>query len=313
MVAYPENHGFTYMFDCGVASLLTISDILKLRAVFVTHTHIDHFINFDSIIRHRAGSRNPLTITGPVGIAKNVYSKLLGFTWNLIGKSANCFEIREIIDDETFHIYKIYPPLWKLKNPIVVKSKTLLEQDNIFVNYKVLDHKIPSIAYKLCENDKINISGFPYKGGPWIAKLKEMYLDKVSGQLEVDNKMVSTDELYSYLVTSSGFQVGWAMDHLGTEPNHKLLSELFNEIDILYIEAFFREIDKDYAFKHHHSTSKRSGYLARIAKVKKLKLVHHSRRYLSEIFDVIEEGRAEFEGREPNFSKETIAKYISKE
>ncbi|MCJ8345084.1 MBL fold metallo-hydrolase, partial [bacterium] len=185
MVAYPQNHGYTYMFDCGMASQLTISDILKLRAVFVTHTHIDHFINFDAIIRHRAGGRGPITITGPKGIAQNVQAKILAYTWNLIGKSSNCFEIREIIDEETFHIYKVYPPQWKLKSPIVVKSKTLLEQDGIVATFRILDHKIPSIAYKLSESNKVNIGDFPYKAGPWIAKLKELYIANISEDLEV--------------------------------------------------------------------------------------------------------------------------------
>ncbi|MCO4781565.1 MAG: hypothetical protein KC646_04520 [Candidatus Cloacimonetes bacterium] len=313
MVAYPQNHGYTYMFDCGMASLLNISDITKLRAVFVTHTHIDHFINFDTIIRHRAGGRVPLTITGPLGIAQNVHSKLLGYTWNLIGKSSNCFEIREIVDENTFHIYKIYPPTWKLKPPIVVRSKTLLEQDGIYVQYRVLDHKIPSIAYKLSESNKINIGEFPYKPGPWVARLKEMYLNNEEGDIEVDNQILQASDLFTLLHTTPGFQVGWAMDHLGTEYNHQLLEDLFRNIDILYIESFFREVDKEYALKHHHSTSFRSGGLARRAGVKKLKLVHHSRRYLSEIHDLLEEGKAAFEGRKANFSQEATAKYLLKE
>ncbi|MCJ8347213.1 hypothetical protein MJH12_16855, partial [bacterium] len=122
-------------------------------------------------------------------------------------------------------------------------------------------------------------------------------------------QMIPSKNLFSLLEETPGYQVGWAMDHLGTEPNHQILESFFKELDILYIESFFRELDKDYALKHHHSTSYRSGLLARKAKVKRLKLVHHSRRYLSEVQDVIEEGRAAFEGREPKFSSQCVAKY----
>ena len=57
-MATPDNHPPSYLFDCGVASNLQISDVMRTKAVFVTHTHVDHFVNFDAILRNRAGSRN---------------------------------------------------------------------------------------------------------------------------------------------------------------------------------------------------------------------------------------------------------------
>ena len=39
------NHPWTYICECGDASDLTIKEIRNCKAVFISHTHIDHFIN----------------------------------------------------------------------------------------------------------------------------------------------------------------------------------------------------------------------------------------------------------------------------
>ena len=41
----PTNHKYVYLCDCGAASDLTIKDCHDLGALFVSHTHIDHFCN----------------------------------------------------------------------------------------------------------------------------------------------------------------------------------------------------------------------------------------------------------------------------
>ncbi|MEL6834014.1 MAG: hypothetical protein AAFP77_13560 [Bacteroidota bacterium] len=48
-----DNHSFNYICDCGDASDLTIRECQDTAAIFLSHTHIDHFVNFDFILRIR--------------------------------------------------------------------------------------------------------------------------------------------------------------------------------------------------------------------------------------------------------------------
>jgi ribonuclease Z len=49
-----------FLFDAGDISSLSQGDIQKLTDVFVTHTHIDHFIGFDLILRSLLRRERPL-------------------------------------------------------------------------------------------------------------------------------------------------------------------------------------------------------------------------------------------------------------
>ena len=73
-----------FLFDLGDISRLSPSDIQKISDVFVTHTHIDHFIGFDILLRALLRRESPLRIFGPANIIGCVEGKLKGYTWNLI-------------------------------------------------------------------------------------------------------------------------------------------------------------------------------------------------------------------------------------
>lgn len=311
VMATPDNHPHSYLFDCGVASNLQISDVMRTKAVFVTHTHVDHFVNFDAILRNRAGSKNTLVITGPKGIVNNVQGKLMAYTWNLIDRNGSYFEVREVQRDGVFKIFRLSPPDWRIRYIRRERSEIIFRKNPISVSFCVLDHKIDSIAYRMQEDDRINMKQLSYAPGPWIEALKEAYRKQQHEALiaiDAENTLPA-NELFNCLQETPGFSLGYAMDHLGGGENHKKLEVFFKDLDELYIESFFRHIDWGFAQKHHHCTSYLSGLLARTAGVKKLHLVHHSRRYLSEIGDLLEEGRAAYEGREPNFNQNPLSRF----
>ncbi|MBF0245889.1 MAG: peptidase, partial [Planctomycetes bacterium] len=91
-----DNHPWTYLFDCGMARYLGASDCKNLRAVFITHAHIDHFSNFDTLLRHQLGLSRPVTICGPLNIARQVQARLFSYTWNLIRRKRFYYEICEL-------------------------------------------------------------------------------------------------------------------------------------------------------------------------------------------------------------------------
>jgi ribonuclease Z len=73
-----------FLFDIGNISRLSPGDLQKITDVFVTHTHIDHFIGFDLLLRALLRRDIPLRVYGPENICDCIAGKLRAYTWNLI-------------------------------------------------------------------------------------------------------------------------------------------------------------------------------------------------------------------------------------
>ena len=71
-----ENHSYNYICECGEAKSLTVKECQNTKAIFISHTHIDHFVNFDTILRHQIGGKQRVIICGPRDITKQVQSRI---------------------------------------------------------------------------------------------------------------------------------------------------------------------------------------------------------------------------------------------
>ncbi len=305
-----SNHKWNYICECGSSSNLSVADCINTNAVFISHAHIDHIINLDTIIRHQLGIERKVTICGPKEIAFNVFSKLKGYTWNLISKNAITYEVREILENNLIKVFEMTPPHWELVLKDQYESDIIFENEILKVKHTSLDHSIPSIAYLFRENDKIKIKEFPYKPGKWIKDLKSAYERNDDAlKIEIDNQEYNAKDLYPYLFVEKGCSFGIIMDHQANKENQKKIKNLFQDCDEVFIECYYRNVDYNYAIKNYHSTAKESGKVLREAGVKKIKPVHFSRRYNEEIDDLIEECMAEFENRRPGFEKESISRF----
>ena len=67
------------LFDLGDLSPLSARDLLRVGHVFVSHTHIDHFIGFDLLLRLSVGRETRIEMVGPAGFAARVHHKLQGY------------------------------------------------------------------------------------------------------------------------------------------------------------------------------------------------------------------------------------------
>ena len=76
------------LFDLGDLSPLPPRDLLRIGHVFVTHTHMDHFIGFDALLRVLVGREKTIGMVGPRGFAERVHHKLLGYEWDLVERYA---------------------------------------------------------------------------------------------------------------------------------------------------------------------------------------------------------------------------------
>jgi len=84
------------LFDLGDIHYLPSKKILKIKYIFVSHTHMDHFIGFDHLLRVCLGRDRHITLFGPPGFIRNVESKIGAYTWNLVGNYANDFVLKVV-------------------------------------------------------------------------------------------------------------------------------------------------------------------------------------------------------------------------
>ncbi|TAE68901.1 MAG: peptidase [Bacteroidetes bacterium] len=286
MLSLP-NHRFFYLCDCGQASDLTISDVKNLNGLFMSHTHIDHFYNFDMLLRHQLPVTRQIVVCGPKGIAQNVQGKLLAYNWDILlteeqAENALSYQIREITTEGIF-VYELHTPKWELEHKGKLENNILYVNEVFSVNYEILNHKTPCIAYSFVEHSKISLKdNCPLKAGEWIKLLKKSFQEKNLTQIiAVDNQLFEAKDLFQYVEEKQGYKVCFVMDHLACESNHEKIIRLCHQADELYIEAYYLQEELDLALKNHHSTAYLSGKVAQKSGAKKAFPIHFSRRHQS--------------------------------
>ena len=73
-----------FLFDVGTLRTLPPRKILRVSDVFVSHAHMDHFADFDWLLRLHLGREKRLRLFGPPSFIERVEHKLASYTWNLV-------------------------------------------------------------------------------------------------------------------------------------------------------------------------------------------------------------------------------------
>lgn len=287
------------LFDIGDIHCLPPRKLLKVNAIFVSHTHMDHFIGFDHFLRLCLGREKQVHLFGPPGFNNNVLGKLNSYTWNLIENYTNNFDISvtEVRDGskETFR-YRLqngFQP--ERTGGAEIRNGVLLEEEFYLVKGISLDHKIPCLAFALEEKDRINIKktgllemGLPT--GQWLLDLKRKVLNS-----EPDDTPVriwsrkdgsgyegerSLGELREKLVIiSPGEKISYVTDVLYNEENCRRIIDFVRGSELLFIEATFLDEDSRRAREKYHLTARQAGDIARRSGVKRIILFHFSPKY----------------------------------
>lgn len=274
------NSGKHYLCDCGEASLLTVKEVQSVSALFISHTHIDHFSNFDGIFRHQIGSGEKIVICGPKNIQKQVEARLKSYTWNLVDEKAIEYEIREVVSEAEINVYRICPPYWNLE--LAATQDFLFEDKNVSVDCAVLDHKTDSVAYLFREKDSVtyneNASGF--RKGKWISELKTAFeTQDPEKAIEIEGTVYKATDLFHLLTRNEGYRLGVIMDHAVCESNYEKIKNVFRKADLVYIETFYKDEDRELAGQNYHSFASASGKIMKDCDVKEAVPIHFSRRY----------------------------------
>lgn len=296
------------LFDLGYIGTLGPGSLMKVTDVFVTHTHIDHFIGFDLILRNILRRDTPLKIFGPANIIGCVEGKLRGYTWNLIKDYPLKIEVYEIhdglISHAGFHAGNCFR---RLDNPDSIFEGTIAENSFFKIKCLLLSHDVPVLAYSLEEGFHININkaaladrGLPV--GPWLSDLKKaIRAQRTEGaslktEFEVEGRTFTLDELMKIATITKGQKVSYVMDISPTDENIGKVIPFVSGSDLLFCEAYFLEKDRDRALERHHLTAALAGRIARKANVGKLEIMHFSPKYRHCAEELYQEAMTEFRG-----------------
>lgn len=285
------------LLDLGDLTAQPPIDLLKVTDVFVSHTHVDHFIGFDHLLRIALGRDRALRLFGPPGIIANVEGKLCGYTWNLVEGYTLAFDVHEVSPEKiTVARFPCGARFERIDLPPPSPFWGVLMDDLLFrVNAVHLDHKIPCLAFALAEGQRINIDAERLKHlglspGPWLTEFKRLIRAGASDDTMIRASLsdatggrvreLTLGDLRDKIVTiTRGQRIAYVTDAVYSNENRQKITALAQDADILFCEAVYLEQDRDRATERHHLTARQAGLLASEANAKELVLFHFSPRY----------------------------------
>ena len=304
------------LFDLGDLSPLSNGTLLKVSHVFVSHTHIDHFIGFDRLLRTLFGREKTLTIFGPENIIQNVEGKLAGFTWNLVelyseSLTIEVVEVRESgLLKGTFRAIDRFKLCDEKEEPFV--DGLIVDNPVFSVRAAILEHRVPCLGFALQEKPHVNINkdklqSMKAEPGPWLNELKQSVLrsEPESTLIMVPfgepgnfrTKDIPLSQLKNDLVeVFPGQKIGYVVDTVFNDRNRKKIVELVKSADVFFCESPFLADEEARGQERCHLTSRQAGILAREAGVKQLCVFHFSRRHMPHLERFYKEAEDAFRG-----------------
>jgi ribonuclease Z len=291
------------LFDLGHNDGLGPTRLLRANEIFVSHTHMDHFIGFDAVLRVALGRGKTLRLFGPPGLIENVRGKLGGYTWNLVDGYPLTIEIREFHQQElrqtTFCASDGFQPSAPSIRPLArdprIQTFTVLEDPMFTVSAVALDHRIPSFAYALEEQFHINVNkqklhdaGLPV--GAWLKDVKQHIWQGRPDDFRFtatlydehrreEQEFVLGEVKERFLSISRGQKIAYVVDARYDADNEAKIVDLARGADVFYCEAPYLDADAEKARDRYHLTARQAGCMARKAQVRDLVVFHFSPRY----------------------------------
>ncbi len=302
------------LFDLGEIYTLAPRQILRIRHIFISHTHMDHFIGFDHLLRICLGRDMHLSLFGPPGFTKNVEGKLAAYTWNLVHNYTNDFVMRVVEVHETERVETRYSCRGGFRaEDTVTKTleEPLVDEKRFAVRMAFLDHKVPSLAFAMKERTQINImkNALDEMGlapGNWLVRLKDDIREGTRDNSMIEARLrdggtreISIGEMKKLVRTMPGQKVSYVTDTVYNSDNARKIVKLAEGSDILFIEAPFLEEDADIAAAKYHLTARQAGHLAREAGAKELRIFHLSPKYKGREHLLMDEAMGAFKDSSP--------------
>ena len=308
------------LFDLGHNDGLGPTRLLRTNEIFVSHTHMDHFIGFDAVLRVALGRGKTVRLFGPPGLINNVQGKLQGYTWNLVDGYPLTLDVQEFDTQEIrralFRATDGFRQAEQPARPLVPEPATghftVLNDPMFTVSAVSLNHRIPSFAYCLEEQFHINVNkqklheaGLPV--GAWLKDVKQYIWQGRPGDFRFtvtlydehrrhEREFVLGEMKERFLTISRGQKIVYVVDARYDEENEAKIVALAQGADLFYCESPYLDIDADKARDRYHLTARQAGLMARKAQARDLVVFHFSPRYTGQGEALEREAMEAFQG-----------------
>jgi ribonuclease Z len=287
------DEGRSVLLDLGDLRPVPSRKLLRVERVVVTHTHMDHFIGFDHLLRLVLGREKELVVSGPTGFLTSVEGKLSAYTWNLIEEYPVRLVVEEV-DGDTVRsmLYTGAARMRPQPQPARPFDGTLHAERLYTIHVETLDHGVPVLGVALRETEHISVNKdrlvrLGLRPGPWLRDLKqaarrcqsgdaEILAQTADGTFQAFRRGELIDEI---LIRSPGQRIAYVTDLRYTPDNVEKVLQLARDVDLLVCEAAFLHEDEPLARERHHLTARQAGEIARAAGARRLAPFHFSPRY----------------------------------
>ena len=306
--------GRALLIDLGRIDRTPGTVLLPIEAVFVSHTHMDHFMGFDQLLRLFLARDSTLRLYGPGGLADCVAGKLAGYTWNLTDEYRFTLEVTEI-DGDRMTAWRFPAARRFAREPLGPPRPFtgVVVADPVFtVEAAPLDHKIVSMAYAVTERMHLNVRADALAAaglvpGRWLNQLKDAVRARAGDDTPIvvapgDRRPLGALR-EQFLTVTPGQKIAYVVDTLFSPANVRAIVRLAAGADIFFCESPFLEEDLEQASRRYHLTARQAGALARAAGARRLQVFHFSPRYEGRYGDILAESAAEFAGQEVHYAE----------
>lgn len=285
------------LFDIGESGSLSRAELARVSHVFISHTHVDHVIGFDRLVREMLGKAVDLKVYGPEGIITHVGNRLSAYTWNLVGGVALSPAVIVTEVRAEFHLRQRF----ECRNGFVpVRAPQQMPPDAIImtdgdwrVSTEILDHRTPCLGFRLATRDSLNVDPVAladagFAAGAWIKMLKSMAAHAPIPEAARVTAITRSGQPQSVpaaalaravLTKSRGKTYAYITDASFSPENVKKIVRLAQDADHLFIEAPFLSIHEHHASSKCHLTARQAGTLAALARAADFTVFHFSPRY----------------------------------
>jgi ribonuclease Z len=296
------------IFDLGDISRLGPRALLKITHAFVTHTHMDHFIGFDHLLRCLLGRETDLSLYGPAGFIANVAGKLAGYAWDLVDRSS-CglrLHLHEVHPDRLLRRTCVGGDGFAVEGDVAALpfAGPLLAEPTFDVTAALLQHSGPCLGLALKERFHVRIlgSGLEALGlqpGAWLTRFKNALYAGADPDSDFDlapGARFALGELQQKIARiTAGQKIAYITDVGGTPANREAAAALARGADSLFIEAAFLHSERELAAAKHHLTAREAGEIAALARVRHFTVFHFSPRYEGRDAELVQEAREAYQ------------------
>ncbi len=259
--------GDVFLFDCGEAAQRQMMkygvSYSKLRAVFLTHLHADHWIGLIGLSQTLGffERKEPLLVFGPRGTKRLLDS---------------VFSQKELLP--SFPI--------EVKDVDGTAGEGAIFEDKLFtITAFPVEHKTRALGYTLEEHEKTKFDEAKARARGIHGRLFSEITEKK--EIVIDGKKV---KLAQVTFKEKGKKIVFSGD---TAPCASVVKAAKNA-SLLVHDACFAEDEKEKAKDKAHSTARQAAETAKKAKAAKLLLTHFSNRYDDDRSKLVGEAQAVF-------------------